>query len=295
MNHTTPTYRIGDAVEIDGMTGVWLIVRDEAKQIAANPRLEGTIRVEKVFDGAGPAHLSGTVDITDCRPATIPEDDPENLCWGVRFTAGNGEALVRIHRAAYASHWEVAQSAGHLQKAVGLPVDAHIVDWNYGDWVRHTDATPSVPCTLYQEVNHNHTYWNDGVTPVVQACRQLPTCRTSLAMAEVRAALTAGQPRFVELDLDAMRAAKTTEDGEPTEYGMAHTQDGERVERPISGLAYAAHAVRLTRDLQKMLGDPVDAVLIARRPATDTTPAGPWKAVKIAISAMGEPGTLRTP
>ncbi|MBP2703504.1 hypothetical protein JOL79_06790 [Microbispora sp. RL4-1S] len=288
----------GDAVAIDGIAGVWLIT--QAPIIGG-----GAARVQKVYDGAGPLRLTATVEARDLRPAD-PAPTPALLAYGigygVRLTASNGVVHVPLHHLARPDHdtWLIVQQAQQVQDAAGLQADAVLASYNDDAaeaWAIYEPIpVPALPDELARDAAHNHTYWDAPDRPVVSACRDLQTCSTTIAIVETSQAARLGTPRFAELDLAAARQAARTS-GDPVEYALRFTRNGARAQTTVvvSGLAYAAHAVRATRQQQAALGDPVDAELLARIPATDIEQAGDWHVVTVAGDAIGEPGKLREP
>lgn len=297
----------GDAAAIDGVDGVWLVTEDATQLALREPGLAGHVRLQKVFDGAGPAHLSVTVKTAELRrieadPDPAPEyADRECYAYGIRLTALDREVVVPVHPAAYASLWHILRQAARLQSRLGLAADAHVVQWcdpwraeESARWLTVDAPAPHVPSNLHHKIDHNHVYYDDGVTPLVGPCRDLPTCPTSLVMTEDLAQRESGHPRFAVLDLAAERAARA-EAADSVEYAMSATQHGAHAPTVtrVPNLADGARIVALTRETQTLLGGKADAHLLARFAATGDTPAGDWRPVLVGDEAVGAAADLR--
>ncbi|MFC7720997.1 hypothetical protein [Nonomuraea recticatena] len=128
----TPT--IGDAVTIDGQPGVHLVILTGADLATDSPAHAGWIRVQQIWDGAGPSHQSSTVHV-DATALVLggyidaqPDGDPPATA-GCRLTAGRGsDIVIPRNAAAHASDDEILDAARMLQAAAGLKPDARLVE-----------------------------------------------------------------------------------------------------------------------------------------------------------------------
>jgi hypothetical protein len=184
----------------------------------------------------------------------------------------------------------VDSSGEQAELLPGDELPRHIPSRDRGEWrrvdaLRRRPAAPEAEAeaaeALLPLVAHNHAYCDDGDATVVAPCRSLPTCPTSRSLAELRAQGLPGDP-LLEI-LGNPEPARAEQAGNEAEYGLRYTLHGQAVESVTitPGIAAGAHCRQLTREIQRTLGDPVDAVLITRTPETSTAPAGDWREVAV--------------
>ncbi|MEV0755237.1 hypothetical protein [Streptosporangium sp. NPDC050280] len=285
MTTKRPALNIGDAVCLDGLPGIWVVVETAAQKTARNPRHSGWIGVHLIFDGAGPSTLasdhraSQATLLTGTHVAAQCDDGaPADIAY--RLTLGRGTIVIVPRRSrAHSSDRLVIEHAQRLQCDVGLTPDAVPVERTPDGWQPAPGwrPVPHVIEELLPEVRHHHVYYDDGEqAPVVAACRILASCPTSIGLAT---ATRSDLDATVDIPKPAAEAAILTAKEEPVDYGMRCSDaDGVPVVIDAPSLAYGIGAVSVMRTWQQHQGNQPDAELVIRR----STPGADWAAARIA-------------
>ncbi|MFI6290108.1 hypothetical protein ACIBEJ_00900 [Nonomuraea sp. NPDC050790] len=138
----------GDAVIIDGKPGVYLTLLAGDALATAQPALVGRIRVQRIWDGAGPSHQSTTASLGEVTLIVggyvdTPPGDDHPLEIGYRLTAGTStrraDLVIPRNPAAHADDEQIVDAARVQQFDLGLNPDAHVVTRIPTGWAKNAE------------------------------------------------------------------------------------------------------------------------------------------------------------